>query len=198
MNKAPRASFLIILVGLFGLVGCQLSYKGGAKPVTPAQLDAGWLRAAPTPVVKQRALTDCGLAALASVAGAWGRQWTVEELAREAPPTKKGVKLKRLRELARSRGLEAFAISGTFADLRRELKQGRPVLVGLVLPYEQDRAVAHYEVVVALDPRDDSVMTLDPSTGKYLRRTRKVLETEWKPAGFATLVVVGDRAVARR
>jgi len=67
----------------------------------------------------------------------------------------------------------------------------------LLLPFERDRALSHYEVAVALDPRDGSVITLDPATGTHLRRTRQVLEAEWRPAGHATLVVVGDRTAAR-
>jgi predicted double-glycine peptidase len=109
----------------------------------------------------------------------------------------KGAKLGALRDVARARGLEAYAIAGNFEDLKRELAHGRPVLLGLQLPFEQDRALHHYEVVVAMNPRDGSVVTLDPATGKHLKRTKAVLEAEWKPVGFPTLVVVGPR-VARQ
>ncbi|MDQ3367142.1 MAG: cysteine peptidase family C39 domain-containing protein [Myxococcota bacterium] len=199
MTTAPRARLLAILVlGLLALTGgCRLSYTGGARPVDQSSLDASWLRAAQTPVVRQRSQSDCGLAALAMVAGAWGRTWTLDELSRELTPTAKGVKLGALRDLARQRGLDAYAISGTHEDLRKELGKGRPVLLGLLLPYESDRALNHYEVAIAMDPRDGSVITLDPSSGKHMRRTRQVLEAEWKPGGYPTLVVVGERAVAR-
>jgi hypothetical protein len=70
-------------------------------------------------------------------------------------------------------------------------------MLGLQLPFEQNRALHHYEVVVALNPRDGTVVTLDPATGKYMKRTKAVLVSEWKPVGFPTLVVVGPR-VARR
>src|SRR5687767_205942 len=120
MSMAPRAWLTFIFVALLG-TGCRLSYTGGAKPVNAAQLDEGWLRAAATPVVKQRAQTDCGLAALAMVAGAWGKQVTVDELRRDVKMTPKGVKLGALRDVARARGFEAYAISGKHDDLRREL-----------------------------------------------------------------------------
>lgn len=197
MNRAPRASFCILGLALALASGCRLSYTGGARAVNHSELDRGLLRAAPTPVVRQRSRTDCGLAALAMIAGAWGRTWTVDDLARQVTPTSKGVKLRALRDLARQRGLEAYAIKGHHDDLRKELAKGRPVLLGLILPFESDRALSHYEVAIAMDPRDGSVITLDPSTGKHMRRTREVLEREWKPAGYPTLVVVGDRAVAR-
>ena len=197
MTTVPRAWLSLVFVALLAATGCRLSYTGGAKPVNASQLDGEWLRATSTPVVKQREQKDCGLAALAMVAGAWGQQWTVPDLRRQVQMTDKGVKLGALRDIARERGLEAYAISGNFQDLRRELSKGRPVLVGLQLPFEQRRALQHYEVVVAMNPRDGRVITLDPATGKYLQRTRAVLEKEWKPVGFPTLVVVGP-AVARR
>jgi ABC-type bacteriocin/lantibiotic exporter with double-glycine peptidase domain len=188
--QAPRAAFVV----LFGLLAaCRLNYTGGARAITPQEVDGTWLRAAPTPVVLQEKPMDCGLAALAMVAGAWGHSWTLRELQTVSPPGDKGVKLGVLRDLARSRGLEAFAIKGTHADLERELAKGRPVLLGLLLPFEQRRALAHYEVVVAIHPRDGSVITRDPATGRLMRRTKQVLDQEWKPSGYATLVVVGKR-----
>ena len=197
MTTVPRTWLSLIIVALLAATGCRLSYTGGAKPVAPAQLDDRWLRASATPVVKQREQKDCGLAALAMVAGAWGQTWDVADLKRDVKMTKKGVKLGALRDIARTRGLEAYAIAGTHEDLRRELAQGRPVLIGLQLPFEQRRALHHYEVVVAVHRGDGRVITLDPATGKYMQRTRAVLEKEWKPVGFPTLVVVGPR-VARR
>lgn len=188
---APRAWLSFVFTALVLATGCRLSYTGGAKPVNAAKLDGEWLRAASTPVVKQRAQTDCGLAALAMIAGAWGQNWTVDDLRRDVKMSAKGAKLGALRDAARARGLEAYAIAGKHEDLQRELAKGRPVLLGLQLPFEQDRALHHYEVVVAMNPRDGRVITLDPATGKYLQRSKEVLEKEWKPVGYPTLVVVG-------
>ena len=119
-NAAPRAALLLTLL-LVGLSGCRLAYKGGATSVSPHELGGDWVRAAPTPVVVQKQQMDCGLAALAMVAGAWGRNWSVLDMNRQVRPTKNGVKLGALRDLARSRGLEAYAIKGTFEDLEKEL-----------------------------------------------------------------------------
>ena len=190
---APRALAFIFVALLVATTGCRLSYTGGAKPVNAAQLDNSWLRASETPVVKQKSQVDCGLAALAMIAGAWGQKWTVDDLRRDVKMSAKGAKLGALRDAARTRGLEAYVIAGKHEDLERELAKGRPVMLGLQLPFEQDRALHHYEVVVGLNPRDGSVVTLDPATGKYLQRTKAVLEKEWKPVGYPTLVVVGPR-----
>jgi len=185
---------LVVLAGLAG--ACRLNYTGGAKPVSPSTLDASWHQAASTPVVRQEKAMDCGLAALAMVAGAWGEHVTLAELQQQSPPGPQGVRLGTLRDVARSRGLQAYAIRGTFADLEHELAMRRPVLLGLLLPFERNKALAHYEVAVALDPKSGMVVTLDPATGKHMKRTRQILELEWKPAGFATLVVVGRDSVA--
>jgi len=191
--RITRALTLVVCIA--GLSACHLSYKGGATTVSPAALSAndGLLQAKATPVVKQLNRADCGLAALAMVAGAWGHTWSVNDMAIRLKPSKNGVKLKRLRDLARDRGLDAYAVKGTFADLEHELRAGRPVLLGLVLPYDQDKNLHHYEVAVAIDPKDHTVITRDPQTGELMRREKKILDLEWKTAGYATLVVVGER-----
>jgi len=196
-RQAAWLAPLIALVTLFGLPACQLSYTGGARAVSPSLVGDGWYRAAATPVVRQQRETDCGLAALAMVAGSWGRHWSVVDLNHQLPPTERGVKLGALRDLARSRGLDAYAIKGTTADLVHELSAGRPVLLGLILPYDRNHNASHYEVAIALNPRDGTVVTLDPASGEWRQRSKQVLDLEWKTAGFAALVVVGDLQAAR-
>lgn len=183
-----------VIVALGCLTGCQLPYTGGARPVSPAQLDSSWLRAAPTPVVRQKQESDCGLAALAMVAGAWGRHWSVDDLAHRIPPSEKGVKLGALRDLARDRGLEAFALRATPSDLQHELASGRPVLLGLMLPFDRGHNRSHYEVAIAMNPQDGTVITIDPASGEWMRRSRAVLDVEWKAAGYPALVVTGEHA----
>jgi ABC-type bacteriocin/lantibiotic exporter with double-glycine peptidase domain len=186
-----------LAVALAALTACQLPYTGGARTVTSTELGSGWYRAAATPVVRQHEETDCGLAALAMVAGAWGRRWSVADLDSQLPPTERGVKLGALRDLARARGLEAYAIQGTAHDLEHELSLGRPVVLGLLLPFDRGHNVSHYEVAVAINPSDGTVVTIDPASGQWRRRSKQVLDIEWKPSGFATLVVVSDRLAAR-
>lgn len=176
---------------------CQLPYTGGAHPVRPETLGTGWYTAAATQLVRQHQETHCGLAALATVASAWGQRWSVADLDRQLPPGARGIQLGDLRDLARARGFEAYAIRGTPADLVRELSHGRPVLPGLILPCDRERNASHYEVAVAIRPDDGSVVTIDPASGQWRQRSRQVLDLEWRPAGFATLVVVADRSAAR-
>jgi ABC-type bacteriocin/lantibiotic exporter with double-glycine peptidase domain len=185
------------VIAFVGVAACQLPYTGGARAVAPSELGGGWYRAAATPVVRQHHETDCGLAALAMVAGAWGRRWSVADLNSQLPPTERGVKLGALRDLARARGLDAYTIRGNPHDLEHELSLGRPVVLGLVLPFDRSHNASHYEVAIAINPRDGTVITIDPASGAWQRRSQQVLDIEWKPAGFATLVVVGDRLAAR-
>lgn len=197
-RRATRLALVVwALLGVLGTTACQLSYTGGARAVRPAELGDGWYRAAATPVVRQHHETDCGLAALAMVAGAWGRSWSVADLNRQLAPTERGIKLGALRDLARARGLDAYAIKGTSRDLEQELAAGRPVLLGLMLPYDRKRNASHYEVAVAMNPQDGTVVTIDPASGDWRQRSRQVLDLEWKAAGFATLVVTGDRQASR-
>ncbi len=181
-----------LAIALLFATGCQLAYTGGAKPVAPIALDATWVHAAATPVVVQAKETDCGLAALAMVAGAWGKRWSVSELAQAMPPGDKGVKLSVLRDYARAHGLEAYALAATPHDLQRELTAGRPVVLGLMLPYDMQRNQAHYEVAIAMHVADGTVITIDPATGHWMKRPSKVLEAEWNAASHAALVVTAE------
>jgi ABC-type bacteriocin/lantibiotic exporter with double-glycine peptidase domain len=198
--RARRSSVRAVVGGWIAalvLTACQLPYSGGARPVRPEALGSGWYRATATQVVRQHQETDCGLAALAMVASAWGRRWSVADLDHQLPPGERGVKLGALRDLARARGLEAYAIRGTAADLTRELSHGRPVVLGLILPYDRSHNASHYEVAVAIHPDDGAVVTIDPASGQWRVRSRQVLDLEWQPAGFATLVVVADHDADR-
>ena len=192
MNIVIRSARALALCSF--IASCALPYKGGARAVQPTQLGAHWLKAAPTPVVMQKRKADCGLAALAMVAGAWGRHWSVDDLAHRIPPGKHGIKLGVLRDLARERGLEAFAIKASRDDLNHELAAGRPVMLGLMLPHDQNRNRSHFEVAIALNTQDGTLITIDPATGDWMRRSPKVLDIEWKAAGYAALVVTGDGA----
>lgn len=182
---------LVAIVCVLATAGCRAAYTGGAHPVAAGDTLTGYVRAARTPVVRQRQETDCGLAALAMVAGAWGQTWNVDELARTVKPTEQGVRLGTLRDLARSRGLQAYAIRASTNDLANEIRAGRPVLLGLVLPYQGERFLGHYEVAIAIEPNRGDIVTLDPATGKAMHRARATLELEWARAHHAALVVVG-------
>jgi ABC-type bacteriocin/lantibiotic exporter with double-glycine peptidase domain len=190
VTRAPLALTLAAV-----LVSACATYTGGARPIEPGQVahQPGWVAAAPTPTVRQRGLSDCGMAALAMVAGRWHVPLSLDQARRDvADPSPRGARLGELRRAARAHGLLAFAISADEATLEHEVRAGRPVIIGLLRPYGRDRALSHYEVVVALRASDGGheVVTIDPAGGWQVRQWTD-LDAEWEPAGRPALVVLG-------
>ncbi len=184
---------LRLLVVLVGVSGCVSSYSGGARPVDPSRIrnEPGWIVAGPTREMRQQDSHDCGAASLAMIASRWNVPLSLAVAVAALPkPTEQGIALGDLRDVARARGLTAFAIAGDQATLVHELRAGRPVIVGLHLPYGKRQAFSHYEVIIAVHPVDARFITIDPASG-WRSRTWADLDAEWKPAGRPTLVVLG-------
>jgi len=186
-------------VALLCASGCA-SVGGRSRPFDETRLDAasGWLMAAPTPTVLQEGSKDCGAASLAMVAGRWKVALSLDEAvgaldavatARLASPSD-GVRLGDLRDVARTRGLTAYAVGGDRSTLLHELRAGRPLIVGLLIPYAPGKARSHYEVIVAAHAIDEQYVTIDPTLGWRVRSWTD-LDAEWLPAGRPTLVVTG-------
>ncbi|MBS1122935.1 MAG: hypothetical protein H6Q90_5163 [Deltaproteobacteria bacterium] len=185
-----RAASIVAL--LVGVSGC-IAYSGGAQRVDPARITSasGWILAAPTPELRQRGPRDCGAASLAMIAGRWHVRLSVDAAVAALPAaTSHGARLGELRDAARAHGLTAFAIAGDRDTLVHELRAGRPVIVGLLLPYGPKQALSHYEVIVAVHPADGRFVTIDPASG-WRARSWAELDAEWGPAGRPTLVVLG-------
>lgn len=200
---ARRAALVAALASIATIGGgCAPHYVGGARPIDPDRIadEPGWLRAGPTPTLRQRHADDCGPAALAMVASHWQVPLTVDEATAALPePGPLGARLRDLRDAARARGLVAFVVAGDRATIDHELRAGRPLIVGLLLPYSGKQAISHYEVVVAASAVAASsvagdggqVVTIDPSSAGWRVRTYAALDAEWAPVGRPTLVVLG-------
>ena len=63
-------------------------------------------------------------------------------------------------------------------------------MLGLQLPLEQRRAVRHYEVVVAFNPRDGSVVSVDPATGARDMAIPALLQRTWGHGDFGVYAKV--------
>lgn len=192
---ARRAVAALAAALALAAAGCGPSYLGGARAFDPARVarEPGWI-SAPAPTLRQRRDDDCGPAVLAMVAARWGVAMSVEDaVASLPPPGPLGTRLGDLRDAARARGLTAFAIAGDRETLVHELRAGRPIIVGLRLPYSGGKALPHYEVVVAASPSTGQVATIDPAIAAWRARSWDALEAEWAPAGRPTLVVLGPR-----
>lgn len=184
MNRTPAAA---ILGGAIALAGC---YRGGAHSVSAADLRAqdGWQLVDGVPLIRQPSEHECGPAALAMVLRRWGIPADVGQVARLTGGAGQPAAAGALRDEARRRGLQAFLIQGEVADLEREIGSRRPVLVGLIQRYSNDRAYAHYEVVVGINPRTQQLLLLDPGNGMR-EDAMSSFGKEWEGAGRLALVV---------
>jgi ABC-type bacteriocin/lantibiotic exporter with double-glycine peptidase domain len=179
----------VALVAPALVAGC---YTGSARDVSPDPIgaaDAGWVMVRDVPFIAQQREDDCGAAALAMTLRYHHLAATEAEILAEAPPRKGGVTVGQLRDVARSRGTQAFVIAGTWDDLEYQLLWGRPVVVGLLKPLLGGRAVAHFEVVVGFNRARREVRSLDPARG-LRENSVEGFADEWARAGRVMLVII--------
>jgi ABC-type bacteriocin/lantibiotic exporter with double-glycine peptidase domain len=150
--------------------------------------DPSWTIVREVPFLPQKTDRDCGAAALAMVMSHFRVPATVDDVAAAARPSSAGIRVGALRDLARSRGLDAVVTSSTFADLAGHISRGRPVVVGLAVPTARDRTAAHYEVVVGINHPKRRILCLDPARGLRENTLDGFLD-EWDPTRRVALVV---------
>jgi ABC-type bacteriocin/lantibiotic exporter with double-glycine peptidase domain len=169
----------ICLATLALLGGCGSS--SGALVPQRVRQEPGWLLAPGVRAFSQQGARDCGATALASVLNRWEPALPLEEIRRlVGPPDGEGVEAARLRTVALGRGLRAFLIIGSLADLGRELGAGRPVLVGVVRA-RWGQTVAHYQVITGVHTGRALVLAADPERGWTVVPLQAFL-AEWDPA----------------
>ena len=194
-SKEPRPSRAsacgLPLLGLLLVSGCYLGSARDAK-LSELTTDNGWELVGNVPLVRQVAREDCGAAALAMVLGYWGHPILRDTIsATYATKPERGIKAANLRDLARRQGLQAFLIPGQQSDLVREVLGHRPILVGLMKRYIL-RNYPHYEVVVGVNLRKQSILTLDPAHGLRVNG-RDGFATEWAKADQVALIIFPTR-----
>lgn len=169
--------------------GC-LAYTGSAREVTPNlwQAERGWIAVDDVPLLKQRAEYDCGPTALAMVVGYWHPD---SPAAPPASSSDRRFTAEQLRDRARALGLASEVVEGDLRDIKFELSNRRPVIVGVAKP-TADGPVAHYLVVVAIHPDTQRIITLDPADG-WRQNSYEGFLREWVPSGRLLLVVAGQR-----
>jgi ABC-type bacteriocin/lantibiotic exporter with double-glycine peptidase domain len=180
---------LALAVSIGGALGCA-SYRGTAVNAAqaPPANERGWIWVSGVPEVLQRGERDCGPAAMSAVLSYWGRKVTPNQIrASLGRGADERVRAEELTSFARSIGFDAYAFNGGVPDVAAELRQGRPVIVGVAKRYGQS-ALAHYEVVVGLHTDSQQVMTLDPANG-WRKNTLSGFMSEWNPTGRVVIVV---------
>ncbi len=182
-----RTGVAAIVGGAIALAGC---YRGGAHTVSTAELrpQDGWQVVGGVPLIRQPSEHDCGSAALAMVLRRWGIPADAAQVGRATGVPGQPVAAGALRDEARRQGLQAFLIQGEMGDLQREIGWNRPVLVGLIQRYSNNRAYAHYEVVVGINARSQQLLLLDPGNGMR-EDAMSSFGKEWEGAGRLALVV---------
>jgi len=170
--------------------GCVPRYAGLARAFDPAELAGdGWVRARGVPQVRQQGLDDCGPAAVTMVLGFWQLPANLDQVRKQLPIPDGGLRAVDVRTLLRRRGLRAFVIEGTIADLEHELAAGRPVIVGTTKAVDRRRVRSHYEVVVAYHPGERRIVTLDPAAGWQVSPLDGFL-LEWGASERTTIVAL--------
>jgi len=182
-----RTGAAAILGSTIALASC---YRGGAHSVSTSELkpQEGWQVVGGVPLIRQPSEHDCGPAALAMVLRRWGIPADVGAVARATGGPGQSVPAGALRDEARRQGLQAFLIRGEVDDLVREVAWDRPVLVGLIQRYTNNRAYAHYEVVVGVNARSRQLLLLDPGDGMR-EDAMSSFRKDWEGAVRLTLVV---------
>ena len=137
--------------------------------------------------VMQESSDDCGGAALASVLRYWGRDVTAASIEARVGRENRRLRAGDMVAYARSEGLRSYVFFGTMDDLRYELEQKRPVVVGLAKALDSKQALLHYEVVVGYEPNQRSLLLLDPDRGFQVDSVEG-FSTEWTRSKGVTIV----------
>jgi len=167
--------------------GC-VGYTGSARDATPeVSHERGWIAVRDMALLRQRADHDCGPTALAMVVRHYLPALAVERITGGFVRDQQASAAE-LRDRARELGLGAYVIEGTLRDLAHELEQHRPVIVGMAKPTATG-AVSHYEVVVAIQPRTQRILTLDPAVGWQENSLRGFMK-EWLSTGSVSIIVL--------
>ena len=183
------------LARTFVLIGCSVatggcaSYAGTAKGANPSALarQGNWLMVPGFHRVMQESSDDCGGAALASVLRYWGRDVTPAAIEARVGGGNRRLRAGDMVAYARSEGLRSYVFFGTMDDIRYELEQRRPVVVGLAKALDSKRALLHYEVVVGYEPQQGNLLLLDPDRG-FQVDTVEGFSTEWMRSKGVTIV----------
>ena len=139
------------------------------------------------PLVLQEKSNDCGAAALAAVERFWGHSASPASIEAALGRTDNRLRAGDIETHARNSGLSAYVFFGTMTDIVHELRQGRPIIVGLGKTYEDKKAISHYEVVVGYEPKKKLVLLLDPGRGWQIDTLMGFAE-EWSRSKAVTIV----------
>ena len=170
------------------LAGSACGYTGHAHALTPEvwKTEPGWIAVDHVQLRHQHGEYDCGPTALQMVLDHW---CTGVCGGRDGFDDDRRITAGELRDRARELGFYAYVVTGTFDDIKHELALNRPVIVGVAKPIGKNKAIAHYQVVVGIQPKTSRIATLDPDQGWRENTFAGFLE-EWTPTKRLLLVML--------
>jgi ABC-type bacteriocin/lantibiotic exporter with double-glycine peptidase domain len=148
------------------------------------------------PFVKQQK-DGCGAASIAMIMQYWQQHQRLPANANADydriqsqlySPRAHGIYASAMERYFRQNGFRAFAFAGQWADIQRELQNGRPLIAALK-PVAGSSEL-HYVVVVGLDQPDRLVLLNDPDQRKLLKEDQSTFARDWKATGNWTLLAV--------
>lgn len=131
--------------------------------------------------VKQRDITDCGAACLASVAKYYKLNVPVARIRKKAGTDSKGTNVLGLIEAARDLGFDAKGVKGPYESL---FKIPKPAIAHVIV-----REVHHHFVVIC-KIRSRYIEIMDPADGLMHRKTHAEFKKEW--SGVLLLLMPAD------
>lgn len=123
--------------------------------------------------VKQRDITDCGAACLASVASSYKLDLAVARIRQMAGTDQKGTTVLGLVEAAEKLGFEAKGVKAPFDSL---LKIPMPAIAHIIV----NDVLQHYVVIYKVTDR--SIEVMNPADGLIHQRTHEAFKKEWTGA----------------
>lgn len=137
--------------------------------------------------VKQRDITDCGAACLASVAAHYNLSFPVARLRQFAGTDKKGTNVLGLVEAAGKIGFLARGVRGDWESL---FKIPKPAIAHVII-----KEVLHHYVVI-VKTTDKFIEIMDPADGNIHRLEHDKFKKEW--TGVLVLITPGEKFVVRK
>ena len=136
--------------------------------------------------VKQRDITDCGAACLASVTAYYNVKLPVSRIRQYAGTDKKGTNIRGLIEAAEKMGFLAKGVKGEWDSL---FKIPKPAIAHIIV----NGIITHYVVVVKTT--DKFIEIMDPGDGDFHKLTHEDFKRQW--TGVLVLIAPGERFTLR-
>lgn len=135
--------------------------------------------------VKQRDITDCGAACLASVSAFYKLKLPVSRIRQYAGTDRRGTNVTGLIEAAVLLGFQAKGVKGTFESLS---KIPKPTIAHVII----DEKLHHYVVIYKVSKYNITI--LDPADGRLHKKTNAEFQKIW--SGVMVLLLPDDSFVA--